>query len=67
MTTKCDRCSKPIPIGAKICFECFCELAEEESMLLRLAKYYPEYVQRQGLKFWSTCDRCWPMDCGCRV
>ena len=65
MTTKCDRCGKSIRPGAKICFECYCELAEEESMMLRIAKYYPncksEYVN------WSTCNRCWPMDCGCRI
>ena len=66
MTTKCDRCSKPIPIGAKICFECFCELAEEESMILRNAKYVLMCYKGEFVN-WRVCDRCWPFDCGCIV
>ncbi len=64
MTTKCDRCGKPVN-GARLCFECFCELAEEESMILRVARYYPNKpVWRSSM---INCDHCWPFDCGCRI
>jgi ribosomal protein L32 len=62
MTTKCDRCGKPHD-GHRICFDCFCELAEEESMKLQTAKYYPSC--KINFVNWSTCRHCWPFDCGC--
>ena len=73
MMTKCDRCGAAV-VGAKICFKCMFDLAEEESMILRKAKLYRGFSADEPAKWlicrgscWKVCDRCWPFDCGCNV
>lgn len=66
----CGRCDKIIADGARICFDCMFDLAEEERI--------ERLKARPGGTFYSwthpfvtpgranrICDHCWPFDCGC--